>query len=178
MAKCANPSHTSSRSSSKLCRSTADASPGVKSSAVLKVRCRKMWHLLKMSSIGKDNLQAIYGRIGARIFMNWTNKGSSPVTAPGGKDEGGGGGGGWRAVPAKGERVGGSPVVNVQKRKSTKRGKARDHDCLRRPWKFAERPVACWIVPRRGLSTPGARGLGGGPASSATCAEGGLRIQC
>ena len=87
------------------------------------------------------------------------------------------GGGGWRAVPEKGERAGGSPDVDVQKRKNTKEGRARDQDCLWRPWNFAKRPVACWTVPWRGFSSPGERRLGGGPASSATGAERGLRTQ-
>ena len=86
-------------------------------------------------------------------------------------------GGGLEGSPGEGRKGRGNPDFDVQKRKNTKEGKARGQDYLWRPWNFAQRPLACWTVPWRGFSSPGARRLGGGPAPSATCAERGLRTQ-
>ena len=104
VARCANPSHASSRSSVKLYRSTGEASSGLKSSAVLNILCKNIWDLLNMSSKGHDNLRAIQGRDGARTSMNWTNRGNSARAAPTCKDEGGWVGGGSGGVWGGGGR--------------------------------------------------------------------------
>ena len=91
-----------------------------------------------MSSKGQDTLRAIHGRDGAKISMNWTNKGSSAFATPLCKDEGGGGGvlrGIWGAMPTK-VKGGGSADVYVQKRRNTKRGMTRDQDCLMVCWEL------------------------------------------
>ena len=178
VAKCANPSHPSSRSSTKLCRSTGNASSNLKCSALLIIRSGNIWDLLNMSSKGQDNLRAIHGGYGGRISMNQTNKDSSPSTAPRGRDEGGGRfWGGLTGSAGEGGKGRGEPGCLCVEEEELEKGENKGSglplaslQLCRKARGLLNRTVARPLI-ARGTS------FGGCPVPSASCKERGLRTQ-
>ena len=100
-----------------------------------------------MTSKGRDTLQAIHGIDGAKIFMNWTKKGSSTFATPLCKDEGGGGGFrggcGWQSRRRRKGR--GLPGCLFAEEEEHKKGEDKGSGVPLA--NFVERPVAYWTAP-------------------------------